>query len=75
MMKQNSCIGGEQSGHIILSNNSYCGDGLLTALQILEILNQQKCKLSELCNDLFIKVPPVVYLINGLRFSFYFRRF
>ncbi len=57
MKKKNSSIGGEQSGHIILSNNSYCGDGLLTALQILEILNQQKCKLSELCNDLFIKVP------------------
>ncbi len=58
MMKSHgACIGGEQSGHIIFSENSYCGDGLLTALQILEILNKKKCSLFELSNDLFQKFP------------------
>ena len=58
LMKKNDCIlGGEQSGHIILSENSFCGDGLFTALTILEILNEYSSTLSKLHRNLFDKFP------------------
>lgn len=57
MKDTNAFVGGEPSGHIIFSDNSYCGDGLLTALYILEILEEEKTTLSGLCDLLFIKTP------------------
>lgn len=40
-------LGGEQSGHIVLSDYSTTGDGLLAALQILAILKKNNQKASE----------------------------
>ena len=58
LMKKHNCIlGGEQSGHIIFSENSFCGDGLFTALTILEILNEGNLTLSKLHRNLFDKFP------------------
>ncbi len=57
MKDTNAFVGGEPSGHIIFSENSYCGDGILTALYILGILEQEKKTLSDLCDLLFIKSP------------------
>ena len=58
LMKKNDCIlGGEQSGHIIFSENSFSGDGLYTALTILEILNESNLSLSKLHRNLFDKFP------------------
>ncbi len=58
LMKKNRCIlGGEQSGHIIFSDNSFCGDGLFTALTILEIINESNSSLSDLHENLFDKFP------------------
>ena len=58
LMKKNNCIlGGEQSGHIIFSENSFCGDGLFTALTILEIINESNLSLSKLHRNLFDKLP------------------
>ncbi len=57
MKEKKAVLGGEQSGHIIFSNNSYCGDGILTALTILQILKDEKSSLSNLCKSLFKKVP------------------
>ena len=58
LMKKNNCIlGGEQSGHIIFSENSFCGDGLFTALTILQIINESNLSLSKLCSNLFNKFP------------------
>ena len=58
LMKKNNCIlGGEQSGHIIFSENSFCGDGIYTALMIIQILEENNCNLSSLCKKLFVKVP------------------
>ena len=37
MNKKTYCLGGEQSGHIILGEYSNTGDGILVALKILEI--------------------------------------
>ena len=41
-------IGGEQSGHIIFSDFATTGDGQLTALQVLSLMNRSGKKLSEL---------------------------
>ena len=54
MKKSKSMLGGEQSGHIILSEHSNTGDGILAALKISEILilNKNKAsKLFDLYND------------------------
>ena len=40
MDKFNSILGGEQSGHIILSNFSKTGDGILAALKVIEIISK-----------------------------------
>ena len=50
-------MGGEQSGHIIFSENSFCGDGLFTALTILEIINESNLSFSKLHRNLFDKFP------------------
>ena len=47
-------IGGEQSGHIIFLDHAVTGDGLLTALKLLQIMVDEKKSLKELGKDLFI---------------------
>ncbi len=50
-MKKLKClIGGEQSGHIILSGFSNSGDGILAALKITEIMSKSKLKASKIFN-------------------------
>jgi phosphoglucosamine mutase len=47
-MRQNGCnLGGEQSGHIVMTDFATTGDGLLAALQILAIMCRQERPLSE----------------------------
>ncbi len=50
-------LGGEQSGHIIFSDNGYCGDGILTSMFIIDIICRTKIKLSKLTEGLFFKSP------------------
>ena len=58
-MVRNGCrLGGEQSGHIIVSKYATTGDGILTSLKIMEVMLAQKKNLSELCKDL--KIYPQV---------------
>ena len=58
-MKKNSYIlGGEQSGHIILGNFTNTGDGILTALKILEIMSSDKIKASKLF-DIYEQYPQI----------------
>ena len=48
-MQEMQCnVGGEQSGHIILSDFSTTGDGLIAALQVLTVLWQQNILASRL---------------------------
>ena len=54
MQKENYWIGGEQSGHIIFLEHAVTGDGLLTALKILEIMKNTGKTLQELSEGLFI---------------------
>ncbi len=43
-----NCIGGEQSGHIILSKYATTGDGILTAIKVMEAMITRKLPLSRL---------------------------
>ncbi|MCL2856913.1 MAG: phosphoglucosamine mutase [Oscillospiraceae bacterium] len=53
-------LGGEQSGHVILSDHIATGDGQLTALTLLSILKKSGKKLSELAGQM--KVFPQVMI-------------
>ncbi len=52
-------LGGEQSGHIILSDFGTTGDGLLAAMQVLSIIQKKDKKTSEICN-LFKPLPQIL---------------
>jgi phosphoglucosamine mutase len=59
MMRQhNAMLGGEQSGHILFPSHSTTGDGLLTALLVLDIVQRSGKPLHQLVADL--KVFPQV---------------
>ncbi len=58
MIATGAALGGEQSGHIIFSGRSTTGDGLLTALLLLDIVHRSGQTLAELVADL--KVFPQV---------------
>ncbi|NBK97048.1 MAG: phosphoglucosamine mutase [Erysipelotrichia bacterium] len=47
-------IGGEQSGHIIFKEHANTGDGLLTALKLLEVMTHEKKSLKQLSEGLTI---------------------
>jgi phosphoglucosamine mutase len=49
-------VGGEQSGHLILSDFATTGDGLLAALQVLAVLVQKGRPASEIC-QVFKRLP------------------
>ena len=52
-------VGGEQSGHIVLSDFSTTGDGLLAALQVLAEVVRAGKPVSEVCN-MFEPVPQIL---------------
>jgi phosphoglucosamine mutase len=58
MIATGAALGGEQSGHIIFTGRSTTGDGLLTALLLLDIVHRSGKSLAELIADL--KVFPQV---------------
>ena len=58
-------VGGEQSGHVILSDFSTTGDGLVAALQVLAVIVEQERAASEVCR-VFTPVPQV---LKNVRFS------
>jgi len=58
MQKKQFNLGGEQSGHIILGKFATTGDGLLVALEVIQVLNN-KIKASNLFN-VFEKIPQIL---------------
>jgi phosphoglucosamine mutase len=65
-MREKDCnVGGEQSGHIILTDHSTTGDGLVAALQVLAALVDSGKPASEVLN-LF---QPVPQLLKNVRFN------
>ena len=57
-------VGGEQSGHIILSDYSTTGDGLVAALQVLAVVKKLGKPVSEVCH-LFEPLPQILKNIRG----------
>lgn len=56
-------LGGEQSGHIILSDYATTGDGLIAALQVLASIVETGKRASEVCR-LFTPVPQLIYSVR-----------
>jgi phosphoglucosamine mutase len=48
MLRRGAALGGEQSGHVILSEYVTTGDGLVTALALLDVMARSGAPLSEL---------------------------
>jgi phosphoglucosamine mutase len=58
-------LGGEQSGHIIMSDHATTGDGIIAALQVLALLLRADKPLSEL-SRIFVPLPQ---LLRNVRFT------
>lgn len=72
MLENNHNIGGEQSGHVILLDYNTTGDGLLTALHLLEVLKKRGSKLSELTSIMTV-LPQVLKnakIDNKLKYAY-----
>ena len=63
MQKRKSIVGGEQSGHIILSEHATTGDGLLTACYLLKIIRETGCNIKDLAG-VMSKLPQVLVNIR-----------
>ena len=59
MRTNNFNLGGEQSGHIVLSDYSTTGDGLIAVLQVLAVIQRVQRPVSEVCN-VFEPVPQLI---------------
>lgn len=53
-------LGGEQSGHVIFSDWATTGDGLLTALVLLDVVQRSGRRLSQLARDAMTQLPQVL---------------
>ena len=53
-------LGGEQSGHVIFSSHATTGDGLLTALVLLDVVQRSGKPLSQLARDAMTQLPQVL---------------
>ncbi|WP_157016510.1 phosphoglucosamine mutase [Mesorhizobium xinjiangense] len=58
-------VGGEQSGHLVLSDFSTTGDGLVSALQVLACVKRSNRPASEVCR----RFEPVPQLLKNVRFA------
>ena len=66
MLVNNYSLGGEQSGHVILREFSNTGDGLLTALQVMQVVAKSKKSLSELASKMQ-KYPQVLINVKDVK--------
>ena len=58
-------VGGESSGHIILSDYTTTGDGLLAALQILAVVKKQEQPVSRVCH----RFDPLPQVLKNVRYK------
>ena len=58
-------LGGEQSGHIIMSDYSTTGDGLIAALQLLAVVQTRRQPVSQICHR-FDALPQI---LRNVRFA------
>jgi phosphoglucosamine mutase len=65
MRKHGYNVGGEQSGHMVLSDFATTGDGLISALQVLSCVVSKDRPVSEVC-DCFVPLPQ---LLRNVRYK------
>lgn len=53
-------LGGEQSGHVIFSDHATTGDGLLTAIALLDVVQRSRRPLAEIAADAMTSLPQVL---------------
>jgi phosphoglucosamine mutase len=53
-------LGGEQSGHVIFSDHATTGDGMLTALALLDVVQRSGRRLSQLAAEAMTQLPQVL---------------
>ncbi|MFC6491939.1 phosphoglucosamine mutase [Ancylobacter dichloromethanicus] len=58
-------VGGEQSGHLILSDYSTTGDGLVAALQVLAVVQRRQRPASEVCH----RFEPLPQVLRNVRYK------
>ncbi|WP_181703107.1 phosphoglucosamine mutase [Chthonobacter albigriseus] len=58
-------VGGEQSGHIVLSEFTTTGDGLVAALQVLAVVKKYGRPVSEVCH----RFDPVPQILRNVKFA------
>lgn len=58
-------LGGEQSGHMIMSDFATTGDGLVAALQVLAVVQAENKPVSDVCR----KFEPVPQLMKNVRYA------
>src|SRR6266480_876512 len=58
-------VGGESSGHIILSDDTTTRDGLLTALQVLAVVKKQEQPVSNVCH----RFDPLPQVLKNVRYK------
>jgi phosphoglucosamine mutase len=66
MLVNNYSLGGEQSGHVILREFSNTGDGLLTALQVMQVIVKSKKSLKELAAKMQ-KYPQILVNVKDVK--------
>jgi phosphoglucosamine mutase len=60
LMERRGTLGGEQSGHIIFTDHSQTGDGLLTAVQLLNVVAGTGKELRELRAEAITEYPQIL---------------
>jgi phosphoglucosamine mutase len=63
MRERSFNVGGEQSGHIILSDFTTTGDGLIAALQVMAVIKRDGRPASEVCH----RFDPVPQILKNFR--------
>jgi phosphoglucosamine mutase len=64
-MRANNCnVGGESSGHIILSDYNTTGDGFVAALQVLSVVRKLNRPVSEVCH----RFDPLPQVLKNVRY-------
>jgi phosphoglucosamine mutase len=65
MKAQRYSLGGEQSGHVIMSEHATTGDGILTALHVLSRMADKRAGLAALA-DVMTRLPQVLVNVTGV---------
>ena len=65
MRKHGYNVGGEQSGHVVLSDFTTTGDGLVTALQVLSVVVETGKPVSQVCQ----RFDPLPQILENVRYA------